>query len=63
MKAIWTSLAPSIVSQPPSETISTITADAIRSTITTRRASWDDALRRFGCSMTTWSSPAMTARR
>ena len=28
--------------------------------MTTRRASWDDALRRFGCSMTTWSSSAMT---
>ena len=63
MNASWTGLAPSIVSQPPIEMIRTTAAEAIRSTMTTRRASCDDALRRFGCSMTTWSSSAMTARR
>src|SRR3954451_10251271 len=55
-------LAPSNASQPPIVTISVTAAEAIRSTMTTRRASWDDALRRLGCSMTTWSSSsAMTA--
>src|SRR3954451_22406798 len=63
MKTIWTDLAPSIASQPPIVTISVTAAEAIRSTMTRRRASWDDALRRLGCSMTTWSSSAMTARR
>src|SRR3954471_16073376 len=55
-------LAPSNASQPPIVMISVTAAEAIRGTMTTRRASWDDALRRLGCSMTTWSSSsAMTA--
>src|SRR5215217_8300710 len=59
MNAIWTGLAPSSASQPPSATIRTTAAETSRSAMTMTRASCDDALRRFGCTMTTRSSSAM----
>ena len=52
MKAIWTGLAPSSASQPPTETINTTAAETISSAITSRRASCDAGLRRLGCSIT-----------
>src|SRR3954453_15355777 len=56
MNATCSGLAPSRVDQPPSVTISTTAAEASRSTITTRRASLDDAFLRLGCSTRTSSS-------